>query len=83
MTSTRAAAAELVAASRDGRLDELCEAHRVRLLGLFGSAANPAAVDPDDVDVAVGFLGPARLVPLDRGPHRPPRWLQPTASTWR
>ncbi|HVL03962.1 MAG TPA: hypothetical protein VM386_05955 [Acidimicrobiales bacterium] len=56
MISARVAAAELVAAGADGRLEVLCRRHRVRVLGVFGSAARPGPTDPDDVDVAVGFL---------------------------
>ena len=56
MVSARAAAAELFAAGADGRLDALCERYRVRVLGVFGSAARPGPVEPQDVDVAVGFL---------------------------
>lgn len=54
----RAAADELFAAGADGRLDALCQRYRVRVLGIFGSAARPGPVDPQDVDVAVGFLEP-------------------------
>lgn len=61
MTSARVAAATLLAASTDGRLEEICTRHRVRVLGVFGSAARPGPVEPGDVDIAVGFserLGP-------------------------
>jgi predicted nucleotidyltransferase len=54
--SARAAAAELFAARADGRLDEMCRHHRVRVLGIFGSSARPGRTYPEDVDVAVGFL---------------------------
>lgn len=44
----------LRAAADDGRLDELCRRHGVRVLTVFGSAARPDT-EPRDVDVAVGF----------------------------
>jgi predicted nucleotidyltransferase len=37
-------------------LDEICRRLRVRVLGVFGSAARPGPTEPGDVDVAVGFL---------------------------
>lgn len=65
MTSARAAAATLIAASIDGRLEEICIRHGVRVLSIFGSAARPGPVEPGDVDVGVGFLeSPAPVVAL-------------------
>jgi predicted nucleotidyltransferase len=65
VTSARAAAAVLVAAAVDGRLEDICTRHGVRVLGIFGSAARPTSVEPGDVDVAVGFLpGGAPVVAL-------------------
>lgn len=59
MTSARDAAARLLAAADSGELDEVCRVRRVRLLGLFGSAARPAGgPPPNDVDVAVSWEGP-------------------------
>ncbi|WP_226346923.1 hypothetical protein [Agilicoccus flavus] len=43
----------LDAAVDDGRIEQVCRAHAVELLVLFGSALH--SPDPRDVDVAVGF----------------------------
>lgn len=53
----------LEAAAADGRIDALGERLGLRLLGVFGSAArrDPAAAD---LDVAVSFRGPRRLLHL-------------------
>jgi predicted nucleotidyltransferase len=56
VTPARAAAAALFAAAADGRLDDLCRRYRVRVLGIFGSAARPGPAEPADVDIGVGFL---------------------------
>jgi predicted nucleotidyltransferase len=62
--------ARLLAAADDGRLDALCERLGVRLLGVFGSAARahrgltPEERPPRDLDVAVSFAGPPRLLDL-------------------
>lgn len=53
----------LRAAAADGRLDELCAAHEVRVLTIFGSAARDEA-EAHDLDVAVGFEHGARPDPL-------------------
>jgi predicted nucleotidyltransferase len=53
-TDPRTALQRLRAAADDGRLDELCRRHRVRVLTAFGSAVRPDT-DPRDLDVAVGF----------------------------
>lgn len=64
-----AALGRLRAAADDGSLDVLCQRLDVRLLGAFGSAArayrglaNRAA--PRDLDIAVSFAGPPRLLEL-------------------
>lgn len=60
MTSTRQAAATLLASAADGRLDQLSDQHGLSLVILFGSAAEPDAVDdPRDLDIAV--------LPIDEG----------------
>ena len=53
-TDPRAALDRLRAAADDGRLEDLCRRHGVRVLTVFGSAAR-AGADPRDLDVAVGF----------------------------
>lgn len=53
-TSPREALERLQTAAADGRLDELCAGHAVRVLTVFGSAAR-ADAEPADLDVAVGF----------------------------
>ena len=53
-TEPREALSRLRAAADDGRLEDLCRRHGVRVLTVFGSAARPGAV-PRDLDVAVGF----------------------------
>lgn len=56
MTSAAEAAERLVAAADSGEVDDICKARGVRLLGLFGSAAQPAGgPPPNDVDVAVSW----------------------------
>jgi predicted nucleotidyltransferase len=57
-TDPRTALQRLRAAAGDGRLEELCRRHSVRVLTVFGSAVRPDG-DPRDLDVAVGF-GPKR-----------------------
>ena len=68
MASPLEALGRLRAAADDGRLDALCAAYGVRLLGVFGSVAGPptpdAGADPHDIDVAVSFEGPSQAVPL-------------------
>lgn len=61
---TREAVRRLEAAARDGRLDEICDRRRVRLLGVFGGAADDSAESPDDVDVAVSFAGEPAVLEL-------------------
>ena len=58
-TDPRTALARLREAANDGRLDDLCRRHGVRVLTVFGGAArlDPAA---RDLDVAVGF-GPKQV----------------------
>ena len=68
----RAALQMLVKAAGDGRLDELCDRLGVRVLGAFGSAVSPAttdqgAIDPGDLDIAVGFRGARRELELIDG----------------
>jgi hypothetical protein len=68
----RAALQVLVEAAGDGRLDELCDRLGVRLLGAFGSAvrsasADQGAIDPNDLDIAVGFRGSRRELELIDG----------------
>ena len=53
-TEPREGLSRLRVAAHDGRLEELCRRHGVRVLTVFGSAARPDA-DPRDLDVAVGF----------------------------
>ena len=53
-TEPRVALDRLRAAADDGRLEELCGRHGVRVLTVFGSAARRGTV-PRDLDVAVGF----------------------------
>ncbi len=53
-TDPRTALDRLRAAAADGRLEQLCRRHGVRVLTVFGSAVRPGA-DPRDLDVAVGF----------------------------
>ncbi len=50
---TRQALAAIRSAAADGSLADLCRAHGVELLVLFGSAV--AAHDPRDIDLAVAF----------------------------
>ena len=53
-TAPREGLRGLRAAAQDGRLDDLCRRHSVRVLTVFGSAARPGG-DARDLDVAVGF----------------------------
>ena len=53
-TAPREGLSRLRAAALDGRLDELCRRHSIRVLTVFGGAARPDG-DPRDLDVAVGF----------------------------
>lgn len=53
-TEPRDALDRLRGAAQDGRLEELCGRHGIRVLTVFGSAARPDT-DPRDLDVAVGF----------------------------
>lgn len=53
MSRARAALQVLREAADDGRLDSLCAEHGVRLLTVFGSAADPDVTEPGDLDVAV------------------------------
>lgn len=56
VTTATEAAQRLVGAAADGSLDELCRTQRVRLLGLFGSAARGAPPATSDLDVAAEWL---------------------------
>ena len=53
-TDPRTALRRLRAAADDGRLEELCRRHDVRVMTVFGSAARSDS-EPRDLDVAVGF----------------------------
>jgi len=53
-TDPRTGLQRLRAAAHDGRLEQLCRRHGVRVLTVFGSAARPDTA-PRDLDVAVGF----------------------------
>ncbi|HEX5812341.1 MAG TPA: nucleotidyltransferase domain-containing protein [Pseudonocardia sp.] len=64
MTTATQAAQRLAAAVADGRVDELCERRRVRLLALFGSAAAGRAAADSDLDVAVEWLVDGDVVEL-------------------
>lgn len=59
----RTALAKLMAAASDGTLDRLVEPLGVRLLGAFGSATRPDAA-PHDLDIAVAFVGPPKVLEL-------------------
>lgn len=50
----RSALGRLTDAAADGRLDEVCARHAVRVLTVFGSVVR-SDTEPRDVDVAVGF----------------------------
>lgn len=56
----------LMAATRRGDVDVLCERHGVELLRVFGSAVrrlhDPEAPAPRDLDVAVQFTGQSHLL---------------------
>lgn len=45
----------LRSAAEDGTLDEICERHDVRVLGVFGSVLS--STQPGDLDIGVGFRG--------------------------
>ena len=53
-TDPRTALSRLRAAAADGRLDDLCQRHGIRVLTVFGSAVRPVG-EPRDLDVAVSF----------------------------
>ena len=53
-TDPRTALTRLRAAADDGRLDQVCQRHGIRVLTVFGSAVRPEA-EPRDLDVAVAF----------------------------
>lgn len=55
MPDAHDALAHLVEAAVDGRLDELCERHGVRIMCAFGSAAQPDVSHPRDLDIAIAF----------------------------
>lgn len=48
-----AALDRLRSAAEDGTLDEICERHDVRVLGVFGSVLT--STQPRDLDIGVGF----------------------------
>lgn len=58
----------LIAAAASGDLAQIARRHDVRLLGVFGSAFrrwhDPGLPAPRDLDVAVSFAGPPRLLAL-------------------
>lgn len=69
MTRTAIEARDLLVEAADhGRLDTDLTALGVDLLGIFGSAAVPPeserATEPRDLDIAVRFAGPVRLLEL-------------------
>jgi len=64
MATATEPAQRLAAAVADGRIDELCEQRRVRLLALFGSAAADTATADSDLDVAVEWLTDGDLLEL-------------------
>lgn len=66
MASPLEALGTLRTAADDGRLDALCDAYGIRLLGVFGSVVGPhnPDADPHDIDVAVSLEGPPQVVPL-------------------
>jgi predicted nucleotidyltransferase len=51
----RVALEALVEASRDGRLDEICERFDVAVMSVFGSAIVESSIEPNDLDVGVIF----------------------------
>lgn len=59
----RAALARLERAAADSTLDGLVEPLGVVLLGAFGSATRPTG-SPNDLDIAVAFDGPAKVLEL-------------------
>jgi predicted nucleotidyltransferase len=44
-----------VSASRDGRLDEVCERFDVAVMSAFGSAIKESLIEPNDLDLGVIF----------------------------
>lgn len=60
----RQAVGSLLAAARSGELDAICERLGVRILGIFGSAANDRDREPRDLDVAVSFGGSPLVLDL-------------------
>lgn len=58
----------LIAAAASGDLERIARRHDLRLLGVFGSAFrrwhDPDMPAPRDLDVAVSFAGPPRLLAL-------------------
>jgi predicted nucleotidyltransferase len=62
-TDARTALSTLVAASRSGTLDEICERLGVRILTCFGSATRSSEQPAGDLDVGVSF-GRAHSKPL-------------------
>lgn len=55
MSSPREALERLRGAAKDGRLEELCRRHGIRILGVFGSTLDPDWPEPGDLDIAVEF----------------------------
>jgi predicted nucleotidyltransferase len=53
--SARSALAVLVSASQDGRLDEMCARFDVAVMSAFGSAITDSSIEPNDLDIGVGF----------------------------
>ena len=50
------ALSRLRSAAEDGTIDDICDRHDVRVLGVFGSALT--SPEPQDLDIGVGFLRP-------------------------
>jgi predicted nucleotidyltransferase len=55
MAEARQALERLRAAAEDGRLEQLCRRHGIRILGVFGSTLDPDRPNPGDLDIAVEF----------------------------
>jgi predicted nucleotidyltransferase len=55
MAEARQALERLRAAAEDGRLEQLCRRHGIRILGVFGSTLDPDWPEPGDLDVAIEF----------------------------
>lgn len=51
----RLALAVLRDASRDGRLEQICERFNVRVMSAFGSATHESSLEPNDLDIGVSF----------------------------